>query len=133
MRSSDVQFHTYVRAGAIAVPTQYRDVIAGMDGEEVEVLIRTKRRRTRSQNALYWAVVIPQVAEGIKALGTHVTYMEAHEFLKSRFLDGKVLEVGDEVLTFSPTTTNLDKTQFNEYIDKICEFADSYLNVSIEL
>ena len=126
-------FPAKVESGHLVPFRDVRLVLQQSEGQELEVTIKPKRRRTLSQNALYWAVVVPQVAEGIRQAGTNATHTEVHEFLKGRFLEPKMLLAKDETFMLPSSTSTLTKEQFSIYLDQVAEFCREYLGFDLEL
>ena len=112
------------------------DVIKSLEGKDIIITIeKKKRKRSNPQNNFYWGIVLPMMQTGFyNNLGEHVGIQEAHEFLKGRFLFREVVnqELG-EVIKLSKSTTELSTIQFEEYLDKIREFATEFLSIQIPL
>lgn len=97
-------------------------------------LTRCREQRTLSQNAYYWGVVLPAVAEGImEAWGEQLDPEEIHDFLKQRFLTKPVVNRNTGEVTGETThsTTALDTSAFAGYLDKIIRFAAEFLSTEI--
>ena len=99
----------------------FAGLIQRLDGSEIDLRLSKHRNvRSISQNAYYWAVVIPLLAE-------HCGYEdeEMHEALKWRFLQTHADQSGEFEVKSSwvrlPTvrsTTDLDTAEFTEYIEQ---------------
>jgi hypothetical protein len=97
-----------------------------------ELKISKKSKRSLSQNAYYWGAVVKMVQEGLKDLGHDLTLEETHDFLKGRFNAKEIINTDTgEVISVPRSTTELNKTQFGEYIEKIQRFSIEYLGVNI--
>lgn len=99
----------------------FADFLRGMDGAEIEIAVR-RRRKARSMplNRYYWAVLVNLIS-----VYTGHSEEETHEALKAHLL---IDRSGDEPRIKS--TTELDAAQFHEYIDRCIQFA-SELGISI--
>ena len=104
--------------------TAYRKHLAGADGNEITAQF-TKRRSKRStkQNAFWWGVVIPILAEH-----TGYTHDEMHEALKAKFLGREDLERG---LIRIGSTAKLSTAEFVELTDRVMLWAAEELGVVI--
>jgi hypothetical protein len=93
---------------------------------------KRKNKRSLSQNAYYWGVVVAMVHEGLRDMGNDVSLQETHEFLKHRFNSKEIVNtlIG-EVHSVPMSTTALNKEDFGAYIEKIQQFAAEYLNINI--
>jgi hypothetical protein len=83
-------------------PVAYSDHLRALEGKDVEVVVRQKSDvRSLSQNAYYWKIVVPLIAE-------HCGYtpLEAHTEMKRRFLVGR------------NTTTGMTSREFSDYLDR---------------
>jgi hypothetical protein len=99
-----------------------------------EVTIQSKNNRSDQQNKYYWSGLIPAVKEGLKEIGYReiTTAEQTHELMKFMFLKKQIVnENTGEVLETIGSTTKLSTTEFNEYIDRISQFAAEFLGVEI--
>ena len=99
----------------------FREQVKTLDGKDVELCIRKKKRsRSTNQNAYYWGVVI-------KLLANHCGYTdeEMHEALKFQFL--RV----DGIIPTVRSTSDLTTSEFLEYISFIQVWASDTLGVYI--
>ena len=112
------------------------EVIQSLEGKDIIITIEKKRKkRSNPQNAYYWGIVLPMMQTGFyNNLGEHVGIQEAHEFLKNRFLFKEIVnENNAEIIKMPQSTTELSTIQFEEYLDKIREFATEFLSIQIPL
>jgi hypothetical protein len=121
----------HIRDGQIVNQRTVRKAFELPDGG-YELKIVKKNRRSLSQNAYYWSAVVPLVREGLQDLGHDLTLEETHDFLKGRFNAKEIINTDTgEVISVPRSTTELNKTQFGEYIEKIQQFSIEYLGVNI--
>lgn len=98
------------------------------------VLIKFEKRgskRSHPQNAYYWSCVVQSVMMGLREIGYSLSKEETHFFLKSKFNPVQIPGNGGLVIEVPGTTTQLNKIEFSEYIERISQFAAEYLNVVI--
>ena len=125
-----------VKAGKLELSDPIREKmtkdIARLDGYVIELEIRKKARRSNAQNAYYWAVVIPLVKEGLKSVGMDLTNDETHEALKYKFNSyTKCNDDGEVIATISRSSSDMNKTEFMEFLTQIQQWSAMYLNTVI--
>jgi hypothetical protein len=105
-------------------PKVFRAYVARFIGEEVEVEVRKRRsKRSTEQNAYYWGVIIPPLAEHCG-----YTHDEMHEALKAKFLGQEDLSRG---LLRIGSTRKLSTAEFTDYIERVTVWAAGELGVVI--
>jgi hypothetical protein len=112
------------------------EVIQSLEGKDIVIIIeKKKKKRSNPQNSYYFGVVIPLMKQGFyNSLGEHVGTDEIHTFLKNRFLFKEIVnEQNAEIIKMPQSTTELSTIQFEEYLDKIREFASEFLSIQIPL
>jgi hypothetical protein len=121
---------------------KFRGAIASLpDGYYTNTIKKIYNNRTNPQNAYYWAVVLPIVRDGLKDVGYECdTVEEAHEFCKNQFIVIKGRKrkrlinkhTGEiKYVNIFPSTKKLSTVEFNEYFEKIIQWAAEYLGCSI--
>jgi hypothetical protein len=85
-------------------------------GKTIE-LKEYKPKRTNLQNRYYWSI--------LKAIEDETGNDKdiLHEFFKQKYLNFQIIELFDEKLFHTPSTTILDTKQFTDYIEKVRIFA----------
>lgn len=105
--------------------------IATLDGRNVEIIVKEiERQRSNPQNAYYWGVVIKMIAEYSGYNATKADYERVHDTLRMMFLkrqDGFLNK--ERVLS----TTELNTSEFEEYLAQIRQWAAIALNLVIPL
>lgn len=92
------------------------------DGWTIEV---KPRNRTLEQNALYWTTV-HSIAEEVSVDGQKYTPMVWHKYFKQRFLPWNIVELPYGHLAESePSTTELTKQEFSEFVEQVMQFYHS--------
>lgn len=98
------------------------------------VLLKFEKRgskRSLPQNKYYHAVVVQMVMMGLREIGYCLSHDETHFFLKQKFNPVNIPNKNGEAIELPGTTTQLNKTEFSEYIERIAQWAVEYLNVVI--
>jgi len=98
------------------------------------ISIENSKKRTSPQNKYYWSGVIPLVKDGLIDVGyREITSNEqVHDLMKFMFLKKQIAnEETGEVIETIGSTTKLTTTEFNDYIDRIAQFAAEMLGVVI--
>lgn len=101
-------------------------------GKTIRVIFEEhKRHRSSPQNAYYWGVIVPMIRDAINDLGNSFTSDEVHDFLKREYNYHEVETHDGMYLKVPQSTTKLDTIGFNEYKDKIQQFASEILGIYI--
>lgn len=87
-------------------------------GELITLTVSNQRlKRSLAQNAYYWGVYLPMIAE---AAGQPVEYL--HEYFKGKFLTKQIVEVYGEKVRIRGSTADMSIGEFSQYIMDIQEF-----------
>lgn len=92
---------------------------------------RFGNKRTTKQNRYYWGVVVKMIKERFKELGHELDSDEVHDFLKGEFNKREIVTENDHHLSIPRSTKDLDSQTFNEYIEKVRQFAAITLEINI--
>jgi len=107
-------------------PQQFHAYAKRFEGDEIEIEIRKRRsKRSHDQNAYWWSVVVPLIAEH-----TGYTRDEAHEALKAKFLGQEDMSHG---LIRIGSTAKLNTLDFADLVDRVVLWAAEELGVIIPL
>jgi hypothetical protein len=71
------------------------------------------------------------VMMGLREIGYCLSHDETHFFLKQKFNPVQIPGNGGLMIEVPGTTTQLNKIEFSEYIERIAQWAVEYLNVVI--
>jgi hypothetical protein len=88
-------------------------------------------KRSTQANRYYWGVVVAEVRLGFINLGHELTAEETHFYLKEKFNSVTIENKEGITIEVPGSTTQMTKTQFSEYIEKIARFAAEFLGVTI--
>lgn len=107
---------------------------AARKGKDFKMEIKLIRgQRSNPQNRWYWGCIVPTMQRLINQFGQNFTADETHEYLKAEF-NYKEIEVTEGHFIKVPrSTTELDKTDFTVYADKIIAFAAQMFGENIPL
>ena len=106
----------------VANPDRLRKWLSGLEGSKVSITIKKfTRRRSVSQNAYYWGIII-------EILRDHIGYDpdQMHEALKWKFL-----QIRHSKLPSVRSTASMSTVEFSTYIDDIKMWAASELEIMI--
>lgn len=109
-------FRGKVNGGALQVDERFFDYLKGLEGKDVEVVVRKKRSvRSVQQNRYYFGVVVQTLAD-------HCGYTpeEMHEALKEKFLGSERDERG---LIRIGSSAALSTDEFIQYTNRIVIWA----------
>jgi len=98
------------------------------------ILVKFEKRgskRSTQANRYYHGVVVQMVRQGLREIGYSLSAEETHFFLKQKFNPVQVPNKHGEAIELPGTTTQLNKIEFSEYIERIAQFAAEYLDVVI--
>lgn len=98
------------------------------------ILVRFERRgskRSLPQNRYYHGIVVQSVMLGLREIGYSMSHDEVHFFLKQKFNPVQIPNKEGEAIELPGSTTQMNKTDFGEYIDRIAQWAAEYLSVVI--
>lgn len=98
------------------------------------ILVKFERRgskRSLPQNRYYHAVVVQSVLLGLRDIGYSLSHDETHFFLKQKFNPVQIPNKEGEAIELPGSTTQMNKSDFSEYIERIAQWAAEYLNVVI--
>ena len=111
------------------------EIVEHFAGRKVCITVeRESKRRSNDQNAYYWAVVVPYILDGFRAIGeSELDAQMVHEFLKMQYLPAIIAdkETGEEQYRFPRSTKRLSTWQFCIYVDDCIRFAADKLAVSV--
>lgn len=103
------------------------------DGSYMLSITKQKKGRTLNQNEWLWGCVYPILLDALLDAGWEFTSVEqVHEFFKKLMAQVRVVNyTTGEIVEIPKSTATMDTQQFSTYIDKLREYAEEFLNVSI--
>jgi hypothetical protein len=129
------ELHGYTDSnGVFHIQNRQRLQEWGRQNPNKQLLVTIGKRgskRSSPQNRYYHGVVVQEVKLGLLNIGYEMTADEVHYFLKAKFNPVEIPNKEGEVIELPGTTTNLTKTQFGEYIERIAQWAAEYLGIRI--
>jgi len=124
-----------IRGGKLVLPHRSQlisDIKIFKDGDYVLTIEKKSKKRSLSQNAYYWGVVVPIVKQGLKDVGYRMTTETTHDYLKTNFNIIEIAnEINGEIISFIGSTTEMSTSQMMDYFAKITEWAAEFLGVQI--
>ena len=132
-----IQYYgTVSKTGILNIPNRKRlqaDLVRFADCS-VELTIKKKNRRSTKQNNYLWGVVYKECEIRMRELGNDIDCDVVHDFFKDKFLQKELVGEGGEVIDKIPgSTTELNKTDFIEYVNKIILWSSEILCITIPL
>ena len=133
-------YHGSVKQGKVNLPKIMKDeIVKFFDGKSIRITVeRNRAKRSGSQNAYYWSVILPYVLDGFIDVGNEIqrtgeSLQLMHDLLKEKFLDNgiAIADRHGQVYSTKSTTTVLTKDEMTEYISNIKAWAKEYLNIDI--
>lgn len=130
-----LELHGYItEAGVLHIQNRKRLEEWSRQNAGKQVQIRIEKRgskRSSPQNRYYHGVVVQEVKLGFLNIGYEMTAEQTHEWLKERFNPIAVENKLGVTIDMPGSTTQMTKSQFSEYIEKIARFASEYLGIVI--
>lgn len=98
---------------------------------DVDIIVKKRGKRSILQNAYYFGVVVKEVQLRFRELGHDVDTDTVHEFLKQKFWFEQIVTPQAEVIQVPKSTTEMNKDEFSEYIERIKDWAGAVLEIYI--
>lgn len=98
-------------------------------GGKVRIRISRPKRSNRA-NAYYWACIIEPIRKALMESGQVLTAEAIHSHFKAKYLPVRTVTVFDVDHVLPGTTTELDQTEFHDFIESIKNDED-VLNLGI--
>lgn len=120
--------------GALTISNRERLTDWCMQNRGKQVKIKFERKsakRSLPQNSYYHGVVVESVREGFYDIGYYMNHDQTHEFLKRNFNPVEIPNKDGVAITVPGSTTELNKVEFGEFIERIAQWAAEYLGVVI--
>lgn len=130
-----VEQYGYVKDGELKILNRKRfeAEIKALPNCDVQIIIKKKGKRSSPQNRYYWGVVIDEIRREFLRRGSRYDSEDIHEALKLKFNPHKEVDTntGEVLLEIGQTTTELNKEEFGEYLNRIIEWANKSLEIVI--
>lgn len=132
-----VEAYGYMEAGRLKIMNEarFKAELAALRDMDVHITIKKKGKRSGQQNRYYWGVVLEEIRLAIKEKGETVTVSDLHTAFKAMFNPKPFAAFaavdGEQLLPLGDSTTEMNKTEFAEYLEKIIQWAYHRLNLSI--
>lgn len=99
-----------------------------------QMTIKDIRKRSVPQNSYYWGVIVEEVRKGLYEIGYQEvqTAADAHLFIKTMHLRKEFINIKTgEMFQAEGSTTELSIPEFNEFIERVIQWAAEWLGISI--
>jgi hypothetical protein len=105
------------------------------DKKLILTLKEHKKKRSLSQNAYYWGVVLPPIVRAFREHGNNVDAEDVHAYLKDHVgkLKQHFITPDGEVLTGPGSTAKLTTMEFEDYLAKVRAWAAETLGVAVPM
>ena len=99
---------------------------------EVLITIKKRGKRSNAQNSYYHGVIIETLRHRLIELGHRVDHETVHEWVKSEFNSLPLADADGVMIAKIPqSTTDLNKSEFSDLIERIRAFAAEHLGIDI--
>jgi hypothetical protein len=99
---------------------------------EIILTIKKRGRRSNQQNRYLFGVVYLECRQAFFDLGYRKTVDQVHGFFKRLFLPENIVDKNGTIIgEWEGSTTELNKDEFSEYIERIREWAAENLGIDI--
>lgn len=124
-----------IKDGAMKIRNrkQLDDDLKNTDWKVARITIeKFKSKRSEQQSRYYWGAVIPIVQAALKDTGNRFSKEQTHDLLRCKFLK-EDLPINDhgEFITRIKSTTELNKSDFGDYIEQIAQWSSEFLGCNI--
>ena len=115
---------------------QIKQAIASFEGKDIIISIdKAKKSRSNQQNSYYWGVCIPLIQSGLKeATGEYFGSDNIHYDILLKMFAPQYEFVNKntgQILSKQISSSEMNTTQFCEYIMEIQKWASEFLNIDI--
>lgn len=132
--STKLQYLCDVREGKMKIifRKRFEQELKNLRDGEYILLLKRKGKRTDQQRKYYFGVMVIMITAELKRLGNNVDEETVHEWLKVKFNPVYIHnEAGEVIDTIGGSTTDLNKEQMSELIDRVIVWVQDNLNLSI--
>jgi hypothetical protein len=129
-----VEQYGFIKDGELKILNRKRfdSEIKAFPDCDVQITIKKKGKRSTQQNRYYWGVIVDEIRHELLRRGNRFDAETIHEFLKQKFNSVKVVvETTGELIEMGKSTTEMNKDEFTEYIERIREWAAQSLELNI--
>jgi hypothetical protein len=130
-----IEYLGYIEGGKLHIMRrkQFNEEIRHCKDMDVSIVVKKRGKRSSQQNRYYFGVVIDEIRRELLRRGTRATAEEVHEALKLKFNPHREVntETGQVLLEIGQTTTDMNREEFGQYLERIIEWAAESLEITI--
>lgn len=130
-----IEQYGYIENGELRILNRkrFKEELSLFPNCDVQIIIKKKGKRSSPQNRYYWGVVIDAIRRKFLEKGSRYEPEEIHEALKLKFNSHKEIdtETGELLLEIGQSTTESNKDEFAEYLNRIIEWCNKSLEIEI--
>jgi hypothetical protein len=127
-----IETYGFIKEGQLFLPNRKRfdAEIKICNDADVRLIVKQIGKRSLPSNNYYRGVVCEEIRHELIRRGERFTNDQIHEWAKGEFnpitieLKGSKMSIGD-------TTTDMNQSEFSEYVDRIIEWAAKNLEIHI--
>jgi hypothetical protein len=111
---------------------RFKAELKGAKNQDVEIIVKTKGKRSNPTNNYYWGVLIEEIRIELKRRGTIADPETIHAFLKQKFNPQRtVIDATGEVIEIGGSTTEMNQEEMGEYLERIIQWCAESLEIHI--
>jgi hypothetical protein len=130
-----IEYLGYIEGGKLHIMRrkQFNEEIRHTKDMDVSIVVKKRGKRSSQQNRYYFGVLIDEIRRELLRRGTRATAEEVHEALKLKFNPHREVntETGQVLLEIGQTTTDMNREEFGQYLERIIEWAAESLEITI--
>jgi hypothetical protein len=130
-----IEYLGYIEGGKLHIMRrkQFNEEIRHCKDMDVSIVVKKRGKRSSQQNRYYFGVVIDEIRRELLRRGTRAMAEEVHEALKLKFNPHREVntETGEVLLEIGQTTTDMNREEFGQYLERIIEWANTALEIII--
>jgi hypothetical protein len=129
-----IEAYAHIEQGRLILDNRKKMDAEIKECQDCAVIVTIKKRGKRStpQNNYYHGIIVENVRHRLVELGHRVTHDEVHEEIKRLFLPEPLVdEHGVVIFEKAGSTTEMNKSEFSEFIERIREWSAGALGIDI--
>jgi hypothetical protein len=108
------------------------DLLEQLKDGDIELTIKRRGKRSNPQNRYYWSCIVEEIRIEFTNRGIYMDSEQVHEFLKAHFNKQYIHDEQGEVIgEYGGSTTQMNKEQMSDYIERIIQWCAEKLEITI--